>query len=83
MDMSLHTEGDEYAMQAYAVEIEPGRKYCGVLVIYRMPGGEELYREISAPYGCCYGDPGEAVRQALAQGHYFIRTEQRRCKSLL
>ena len=83
MPLSLHTEGDEYAIQAYAVEIDPGRSYGGVLVVWRMPGGEELYRDTSAEYGCCYGDAREAVRHALQKGHHFIRAEQRRCRPLL
>jgi hypothetical protein len=82
MSLSLHTEGEEYAIQAYAVEIDPGRSYGGVLVVCRMPGGEELYRDASAEYGCCYGNAREAVRHALQRGHHFIRAEQRRCRPL-
>ena len=83
MSLSLHSEGDEYAIEAYAVEIDPGRRYGGVLVVRRMPSAEELFRDASAEYGCCYTDARDALKHALRQGHRFIREEQRRCVRML
>ena len=83
MSLSLHSEGDEYAIEAYAVEIDPGRRYGGVLVVRRLPDAEELFRDASAEYGCCYSDAREAVKHALRQGQRFIREEQRRCVRML
>jgi hypothetical protein len=83
MSLSLHSEGDEYAIEAYAVEVDPGGRYGGVLVVRRLPGAEELFRDASAEYGCCYSEASEAVKHALRQGHRFIRAEQRRCVRLL
>jgi hypothetical protein len=54
-----------------------------VLVVRRMPSAEELFRDASAEYGCCYSDAREAVKHALRQGHRFIREEQRRCVRML
>jgi hypothetical protein len=81
--MSLHTEGDEYAMQAYAVEIDPGFLYGSILVVLRMPSGAEIHRDASVLQGGCYRDAREAVRQALARGRFIIRAEQRRRKTLI
>lgn len=83
MSLSLHTEGDEYAIEAYAVEIDPGRRYGGVLVVHRLPGAEELFRDASAEYGCCYSNAREAVQHAIRQGHRFIRGDQCRSRRLL
>lgn len=83
MTMSAHTEGDEYCMQAYAIEIEPGRTYGGVSLVRRLPGGEQVFLDVSSEYGCSYTSERLAVRHALVKGQGFIRAEQRRRRPML
>ena len=82
MSMSLRSEGGEYAIEAYAVELGPEGSFGGVLVVRRMPGLEVLFRDVCAERGCCYRSAREAVRSALLEGHRFIRARERRCVRL-
>lgn len=83
MSFNSCTEGEEYSIRVYAIEIEHGKIYSGVSLVCRLPGGELVFSYASADYGYVFEDRCNAVRYALVKGQGFVRSEQRRSRCML